>query len=193
MALPLGHAAAGYLVYEAVRPAGRHRPGWLAAALVLANAPDLDYVPGLVLGYPDAWHRGGTHSLVAALAVAAVAAALASARRLPKRLALGAALAWTSHLVLDFVTANALPPHGIPLFWPWSARTFVAARPLLGELVIDASGTAAFFRSLIAPESARVWLEQAALLVSAVAAVHALRALAALRAAPLGGVARDDG
>src|SRR5579875_1342888 len=111
MALPVGHAAAGYLAYEAVRPAGRHRAGWLATALLLANAPDLDYLPGLLVGHPDAWHRGVTHSL-------------AAARGLPGRLALGAALAWASHLLLDFVTQNALPPRGIPLFSPWSARTF---------------------------------------------------------------------
>ncbi len=193
MALPVGHAAAGYLAYEAVRPAGRHRAGWLATALLLANAPDLDYLPGLLVGHPDAWHRGVTHSLAAALAVAAGVTALAAARRLPGRLALGAALAWASHLLLDFVTQNALPPRGIPLFSPWSARTFVAAHPLLGEIVVDASGTAAFFRSLVGPGSARVWLEQAALLVCAVAAVHAARALAAMRAVPVREVARDDG
>src|SRR5579883_2594427 len=96
MALPVGHAAAGYLAYEAVRPAGRHRAGWLATALLLANAPDLDYLPGLLVGHPDAWHRGVTHSLAAALAVAAGVTALAAARRLPGRLALGAALAWAS-------------------------------------------------------------------------------------------------
>src|SRR5579885_3104287 len=169
MALPVGHAAAGYLAYEAVRPAGRHRAGWLATALLLANAPDLDYLPGLLVGHPDAWHRGVTHSLAAALAVAAGVTALAAARRLPGRLALGAALAWASHLLLDFVTQNALPPRGIPLFSPWSARTFVG------------------------PGSARVWLEQAALLVCAVAAVHAARALAAMRAAPVREMARDDG
>jgi membrane-bound metal-dependent hydrolase YbcI (DUF457 family) len=191
MALPLGHAAAGYLAYEAVRPAGRHRAGWLAAALVLANAPDCDYLPGLLVGHPDAWHRGVTHSLAAAVAVAVVVGVLAAVRRLPARFALGAAVAWASHLLLDFVTQNAHPPGGIPLFWPWS-RTFIAAHPLLGEIVIDASGTGAFFGSLVAPGSARVWLEQAALLVCAVAVVHAARAMAAVRAVPVG-VARDDG
>ncbi|HLK10081.1 MAG TPA: metal-dependent hydrolase [Candidatus Binatia bacterium] len=193
MALPLGHAAAGYLAYEAVRPAGRHRPRWLAAALVLANAPDLDYVPGFLVGHPDTWHRGGTHSLVAALAVAAVAVALAGARRLPWRLALGGALAWASHLLLDFVTANAAPPRGIPLLWPLTARTFIAAHPLLGEIVVDASGRGAFLRSLLDAGAARIWLEQGALLVCAVAGVHAVRALAAALVTPVGGVARDDG
>ena len=50
MALCLAHATAGYLAYEALRPAGPHRPGLLAGAVLLANAPDLDFVPGLVVG-----------------------------------------------------------------------------------------------------------------------------------------------
>jgi hypothetical protein len=45
MALCLAHAAAGYLAYEAFRPAGPHRPWLLAGAVLLANAPDLDFLP----------------------------------------------------------------------------------------------------------------------------------------------------
>ena len=58
MALCCAHTAAGYLAYEAVRPAGPHQRRLLAAAVALANAPDLDFVPGLVLGHPGMFHRG---------------------------------------------------------------------------------------------------------------------------------------
>src|SRR5262249_42649412 len=54
MALCFAHTAAGYLAYEAVRPASAHRPGLLAAAVLLANGPDLDFVPGVLL-----WHTAG--------------------------------------------------------------------------------------------------------------------------------------
>ena len=46
MALCLAHATAGYLAYEALRPAGPHRLDLLAGAVLLANAPDLDFLPG---------------------------------------------------------------------------------------------------------------------------------------------------
>src|SRR5262249_62205716 len=73
MALCLAHATAGYLVYEALRPAGPHRPALLAGALLVANAPDLDFLPGLLVGAPAAYHRGLTHT-AGALAVVSVAA-----------------------------------------------------------------------------------------------------------------------
>src|SRR4029450_4324861 len=71
MALCLAHAPAGYLPYEALRPAGPHRPWLLAGAVLFANAPDLDFLPGLAVGDPDAFHRGVTHTLGAAVVGAA--------------------------------------------------------------------------------------------------------------------------
>ena len=50
MALCLAHATAGYLVYEALRPSGPHRPALLAGAVLMANAPDLDFLPGILIG-----------------------------------------------------------------------------------------------------------------------------------------------
>jgi hypothetical protein len=45
--------------------------------------------------------------------------------------------------------------------------------------VVDGSGRAAFFASLVAPHTVPVWAEEITLLVLAVAAVHALRAILA--------------
>ena len=74
MALCLSHTAAGYLAYEVIRPAGGHRPALLAAAVALANGPDLDFLPGLLLGHPMAYHRGVTHTVLAVAAVACLVA-----------------------------------------------------------------------------------------------------------------------
>ena len=77
MALCLAHAAAGYLAYEALRPAGRQRAGLLATAVLFANAPDLDFLHGLAVGDPTVFHRGATHTVVAAALVTAVVLAVA--------------------------------------------------------------------------------------------------------------------
>src|SRR5262249_50835574 len=115
MALCLAHATAGYLVYEALRPAGPHRPALLAAALRVASAPALASLRGLLAGAPAASPRGLTHT-VGALAVVSVAAWIA-ARLLRSRAAwwwgLAAAAAYGSHLVVDWLTVDAVPPYGI--------------------------------------------------------------------------------
>ena len=40
--------------------------------VLFANAPDLDFVPGILLGDPGAYHHGISHSLGFALMVAVV-------------------------------------------------------------------------------------------------------------------------
>jgi len=58
MALCFAHTAAGHPAHEAVRPEGRHRPALLIAAVALVNPPDLDFLPGLLVGQPGAYHEG---------------------------------------------------------------------------------------------------------------------------------------
>src|SRR6266852_942101 len=183
MALCFSHTAAGYLAYEAVRPAGAHRPAWLAAAVALANAADLDFVPGIFLGRPGMFHRGVTHT-VAAVAVVGALVALAGwlARRPPGhsgRVALWASATYASHLLLDFFTIDSRPPHGGRFLWPLSDAFYLSPVTPLSEIVVDGSGRAAFFASLVAPHTVPVWAEEITVLVLAVAAVHALRAVVA--------------
>jgi membrane-bound metal-dependent hydrolase YbcI (DUF457 family) len=195
MALPLVHAAAGYLVYEALRPAGSHRLASLAVAVGMANAPDLDFLPGLLIGRPDAFHRGVTHTLGAALVVAAVAAALLGLLGRPRRevwsAALLVAVAWASHLAVDFVTADVVAPHGARFLWPFSGGYYIAPATLLSEVVIDRSGPLPFVHSLFAAHTLGVWAEELALLVCAVVLVPAVRALRVALAAPAGHMAEE--
>ena len=180
MALSLAHATAGYLAYEAVRPAGAHRPLLLGAAVALANGPDLDFVPGLLVGNPAIYHRGVTHTLAAVVVVAALVAlgacALGQGRRPALRAGLWAAAVWTSHLVLDYFTINAAVPAGARFLWPLSDRYWIAPVTPLPEIVIDSTGRRAFFASVFNAGTLRVWGGELLLLVVAIAAVHALRA-----------------
>lgn len=118
------------------RPAERRRNWWTLAGFVFfANAPDLDFIPGLLTGHPLAVHRMATHSLLAALVAAAVMALALSWR--------GRATAFTaariaffgvlSHIALDYFCAPAVN-EGVMLFWPVSTQRF-AATPALFPLL----------------------------------------------------------
>jgi membrane-bound metal-dependent hydrolase YbcI (DUF457 family) len=179
MALCFTHSAAGYLAYEAVRPAGGHRPGLLAAAVALANGPDLDFLPGVLLGHPAAYHRGVTHTVLAVVAVGGLVALgirLAGWRRpLPGRAGLWAGAVYASHLLLDFFTVDSIPPHGARFLWPLSDAYWHAPVAPLPEIVIDPSGRTAFVLSLAGPRTATVWAFEAGLLAATVLAVRVVR------------------
>ena len=178
MALFCVHSAAGYLAYEAVRPAGNHRPGWLAGAVLLANGPDFDFVPGVLIGHPGVFHRGFSHTLAAAVVVGV---AVWLARRLRAdgaalRVALWAAATYGSHLLIDYFSCDATPPYGGRFLWPLSDAYYLSAVTPLREIIIDPSSRGAFFRSLLQPGTLATWREEILVLLGTVATVQLLRA-----------------
>lgn len=131
MATPLGHGLAGYAIGLAL---SRGRSGgWvpLGAAVVLAIAPDLDFVPGLLLGQPALYHQGATHSLVVGLVVALAAAVVGMPGWERKSVFLLVLAAWSSHLLLDLCGPDQRLPYGLPLLWPLGAQHFLSPYPLL--------------------------------------------------------------
>ena len=193
MALCFTHTAAGYLAYEAVRPADRHRPALLGAAVLLANGADVDFLPGILIGQPGVFHRGVTHTLAAVLAVAAVAWLVGRWRARPgwpaTRAAWWAGAIYTSHLLLDFVTTDSRPPFGGRFLWPLSNAYYLAPVTPLPEIVIDPSDRGAFLHSLVEPHTAVIWAGEVATLLAVVVAVHALRAVLATPPEPAGEIA----
>lgn len=135
MPLPVSHALAGAAIYSAADRDGG-RVGWrrLVVAVFIANAADLDLLPGMFLGDPNRFHHGATHSLLFAVAVGLmVALVLASMNRCwPLRVrsrpfvgtALMVAALWGSHVLLDLLTRDLSPPFGVPMWWPVSDVRF---------------------------------------------------------------------
>lgn len=129
MPTPVAHGLAAACVAVLVSrrlPAARALPV-VAAILVAANLPDVDYL-AVVRGRAamERFHQGPLHS-IGFLAVACVPLALALRRRL------GLARAWLllagaglTHLLLDLMVVDRKPPIGFPLLWPWSAALFHA-------------------------------------------------------------------
>ena len=132
MPLPIGHALAGIAMQQA-RPGFFFTNRWLDAFffMFLANLPDGDFLPGMILGRPNLYHHGIFHSPGAALAVALIGAGLFSLWK--RRFSATAAmifLVFYCHLLLDFFARDLRAPYGLPLLWPFSNRYFIAARPI---------------------------------------------------------------
>jgi len=93
-----------------------------------ANAPDLDFIPGILSGQPFRFHHGPSHSLGAALVIALVAApflARRSAFRSVHRFGLLVGFAVATHLILDMLSSDGAFVLGVPLFWPILDRPLV--------------------------------------------------------------------
>ena len=122
------HAAAGAAVYMACRRPGPASGRWLAACVVLAMLPDVDYL--LWWGWRIHVDPRLTHSLVFC-GLAAVCAGWWLRRSAPAAVGpahLGAlCVASGSHLLLDWLVGV----HGLPLFWPLLAHEFSAPVGLL--------------------------------------------------------------
>jgi len=135
MALPIAHAAAGYLVARAARrPPGSGRSSigaWRRAAvfMIIGNLPDLDFLIGFAIGRPGLVHRGFSHTLLAAVLFGIATGAFASwrgrERFTPAALALGAAYA--SHILLDWLSNDTRPPLGVMALWPFSYDYYKAS------------------------------------------------------------------
>lgn len=116
MPSPIGHALAGLACSFAAdqrKQATRRWPYLTLTCMALAAAPDLDLLYG--------GHRMFTHS-VAAVGVVWLATALITrgvTGRVDWRVTIACALAYGSHLLLDYFGADYGTPAGLQLFWPW--------------------------------------------------------------------------
>jgi membrane-bound metal-dependent hydrolase YbcI (DUF457 family) len=110
--------AAGWLAEPSRRDRRLRRPSTLVFA-VLGMAADLDLVVGA--------HRGGTHTIAAAVLVGAAAwIVLRRANERAGRIALACALAYGSHVFLDWLGTDTSPPVGVPALWPVSYAYYEA-------------------------------------------------------------------
>jgi inner membrane protein len=100
---------------------------WYVFCAVAANAPDLDFLPGLFIGDVNRFHQSASHSLVAALIFGAAAALVVlPSRRSFARIGLAGVALYSSHLLLDLFCEDKRAPLGIPLLWPFSSQHFTA-------------------------------------------------------------------
>jgi inner membrane protein len=123
---------------------------WSALLVFAANAPDLDFVPGILIGEPDRFHHGPAHSLGGAVIFSALVWLVA--RRVRPRQAGAAALllgiGFLSHLFLDMCSLDTRAPNGVPLFWPLNSVYIMMPIPVFLDIQRDPTASN-FFTSLL--------------------------------------------
>lgn len=188
MPLPVAHSLAGLAVYAALDEDGEMRPSRrLVAAVAVANAPDPDILPGLLLGDPNRFHHGPTHSFLTGLVVAATIAWVAARKgwKWPVVgswskgvLATGAVLAllWGSHVGLDILTHDPSPPRGVPALWPVSdARSSFGPLFLRADKLPGRATPVEFAASLMTPHNLWAGLRELLILAPLVAMIRLWR------------------
>ena len=123
MPSPIGHAIAGYIIYRvtATSPVGQ-RVRRIGLYVLAANAADFDFIPGFLIGDPDRYHHGVSHSIGFAILFAAVVGLQLFLRHIEgvrKQSAIFFAL-YCSHILLDWLSIDNSFPYGVPFFWPFS-------------------------------------------------------------------------
>jgi len=137
MSSPFGHSIPGYLLaaYES-KTLKIHHAKRILFYVFLANAPDLDFIPGVLMGMPNLFHHGISHSLGAGVLFSLIIAFLIGRKDiLFKRLFLICFSLYCSHLFLDYVSVDGRPPIGIPLFWPLSNEYLIFPHPILPPIM----------------------------------------------------------
>jgi membrane-bound metal-dependent hydrolase YbcI (DUF457 family) len=91
-------------------------PGTNALTLLMLAAvmPDIDFAWG--------GHNRETHSVGAAV----IAGAIVFAWKRDPRLALAVALAWSTHVLFDWLGSDDTPPLGVMALWPLTANFYFA-------------------------------------------------------------------
>lgn len=151
MSTPLGHGLAGLAV--GFFCAGR-RPLLtpnrdLGLFLGVAMLPDLDFIPGILVGQPALYHHGLSHSLGASVLVGL--AAWAWGRRTGQGLRWGLTLGaiYFAQVLIDALGMDTTPPIGVPLWWPLSSEylTLPTIFPAVKRGSVDAALIVASIRT----------------------------------------------
>jgi len=89
--------------------------------LFMANLPDVDYIPGVLIGEINASHHGYTHTLGWIVAVAVASWLLwRKADRIGWAVFAILFAALASHLVADIFSGDGNSPYGIMALWPFT-------------------------------------------------------------------------
>lgn len=155
MPSPVGHSLMGYIIYGvasrpgAVRKLPLHQWPIILLYLFSANAPDLDFIPGFLVGHPNQYHHGISHSIGFALLFALTFSFLLILLKRDnfwKNFAILFCL-YFSHIFLDYLSIDTTAPYGEPLFWPLSNTYYIAPFAFLPAIQRTSSGSG-FIQSL---------------------------------------------
>lgn len=123
----------------------------LLIVVILANLPDLDFLPGIFIGQPNYFHHGPTHSILLAV-ITAVLAYIISSKYFDeldkKSYALMLLLAAISHTLLDYFSKDTGHPYGVPLLWPLNNTFYISSVSLFSDIARSDEPGIAFIMSI---------------------------------------------
>ncbi|MGF1542167.1 MAG: metal-dependent hydrolase [Pleurocapsa sp.] len=133
MPSPLAHGVSGYIITKfspLKRPQESKVNQWYVQSLYpvfVAISADLDFIPQIITG--DNYHRGLTHSILFGLIFSVITGFIVShwSKYSYRKIFLLTAIAYGSHLVLDFFTAGG---DGMELLWPITDSFFKSPLPI---------------------------------------------------------------
>jgi inner membrane protein len=147
----LGHSLLGYLIYTcAPKSIGVRRWRLPALYILAANAPDLDFIPGLLVGHPDRYHHGISHSIGFAVLFALIInlSWFVLKRDISPRNFIVLFSLYCSHNILDYFSIDDSFPYGLPFFWPLSSEYYIAPFAFLPGIKRVSSSNLDFISSL---------------------------------------------
>jgi membrane-bound metal-dependent hydrolase YbcI (DUF457 family) len=153
MALPIVHSTAGYLIHRLDRrPTPWAGPTRAVVFMAIGNLPDIDFLVGFLLGRPGIFHRGISHTVLAAVVFGVVAGTFAWRRRWDGwwPAVMLCVAAYGSHLLVDAFTIDQRGPAGVQFLWPLSDAYYISPVTVFGEILIDGRSRLGFVRSILA-------------------------------------------
>jgi len=125
MPTPIGHSLLATAIFSGVNRK-KLSLNWFdyLVFLFIGIFPDLDFLPGLILGSPSRFHHGFTHSLFFGIIIGAMTGLLYS--KLKRKHWVNYSIVFTgvyfAHLFADLFGVDTSYPFGEQLFWPlWQA------------------------------------------------------------------------
>ena len=162
MPSPLAHALTGYIFYDK-KPFLFFEKGWtnFLFYLFLCNLPDIDFLPGYLIGEPNRYHHGLTHTLGAALLVALLFGIIFHFwKERFGSVTVVVFLTYYVHVLLDFFTDDLRSPFGVMLLWPFNSLYYISDVKIFKNVFrSDVSST--FFSSLFSKTNIETFVLEA--------------------------------
>jgi len=152
MPSPIGHSLTGYIIYRATSDKYVTHQTWHTVLfyLLCANLPDLDFLPGFLVGEPNRFHHGISHSFGFSILFGLLVSLFLYGRKSEgflRNFLIFFSL-YFSHVFLDYLADDTSLPYGEPLWWPISSRYYISTISIFTD-IHRASSSGLFITSLI--------------------------------------------
>ena len=165
MPSPLAQSLTGYIFYDR-NPFLFFERGWtnFLFYIFLCNLPDIDFLPGFLIGEPNRFHHGISHTLGAALLAALV---LGIVFHLWKEkfwsVTCVTFFAYYVHVLMDYFTEDFRLPYGVMLFWPLDSNYYIS-KILVFKKVFRSDLSSTFFSTFLSRQNIETFILEAFIL-----------------------------